>query len=73
MTLDTKFLSRGGGACRPTVRDQAERLHGLQTTPWNGVPFSRSGPQAVRPPYFRIMGPKLQAWLLNSDVIMSDR
>jgi hypothetical protein len=55
------------------VRDQAERLHGLRTTPWNGVPFSRAGPQAVRPPNFRIRGPKLQAWLLNSDVVMSDR
>jgi hypothetical protein len=27
--------------------------------------------QAVRPPNFRIEGPKLQAWLLNSDVVMS--
>jgi hypothetical protein len=55
------------------VQDLAERLHGLQSTLWNGVPFSRAGPQAVGPPYFRISGPKLQAWLLNSNVVMSDR
>jgi hypothetical protein len=29
------------------VRDQAERLHGLRTTPWNGVLFSRAGPKVV--------------------------
>jgi hypothetical protein len=57
----------------PTVQDLAERLHGLRTTLWNGVPFSRAGPQAVGPPYFRIRGPKLQAWLFNLDVAMSDR
>jgi hypothetical protein len=45
----------------------------LRTTLWNGVPFSRAGPQAVGPPYFRVRGPKLQAWLFNSDVAMSDR
>jgi hypothetical protein len=53
----------------PTVRDQAERLHGLRTTPWNGVPFFRVGSQAVGPPNFRIGGPRLQAWLLNSDIV----
>jgi hypothetical protein len=53
------------------VRDQAERLHGLQNTPWNEVSFSRAGPQAVGPPNFRIKGPKLQAWLFNSDVVTS--
>jgi hypothetical protein len=31
------------------------------------------GPQAVGLPYFRIRGPKMQAWLLNLDVGMSDR
>jgi hypothetical protein len=36
-------------------------------------PVLKSRPQAVGPPYFRIGGPKLQAWLLNSDVVMSDR
>ena len=51
------------------VRDQDERLHGLRTTPWNEVPFSRADPQAVRPPNFRIGGPRLQAWLLNSDIV----
>jgi hypothetical protein len=55
------------------VQDLTERLHGLQTTLWNGVPFSRAGPQAVGPPHFRVRGPKLQAWLFNSDVAMSDR
>jgi hypothetical protein len=55
------------------VQDLAEQLHGLQATLWNGVPFSRAGPQAVRPPHFRVRGPKLQAWLFNSDVAMSDR
>jgi hypothetical protein len=55
------------------VQDLAERLHGLRTTLWNGVPFSRAGPQTVIPPYFRIRGPTLQAWLFNSDVAMSDR
>jgi hypothetical protein len=55
------------------VRDQAERLHGLRTTPWNAIPYSRAGPQDVGPPNFRIRGPKLQAWLLNSDAVMSDR
>jgi hypothetical protein len=73
ITLDTKFPSRGGGACMPMVQDLAERLHGLQTTLWNGVPFSRAGPQAVGPPYFCIRGPKLQSWLFNLDVAMSDR
>jgi hypothetical protein len=43
------------------VQDLAERLHGLRTTLWNGVPFSRAGPQAVGPLYFHIRGPKLQA------------
>jgi hypothetical protein len=70
---DTKFPSRGDGACRPTVQDLAERLHGLRTTLWNGVLFSRAGPQAVGPPYLCIRGPKLQVWLFNSDVAMSDR
>jgi hypothetical protein len=28
-------------------------------------------PQVVGPPSFREGGPKLQAWLLNSDVVMS--
>jgi hypothetical protein len=41
-----------------------------RTTPWNGLPFFGTGPQAVRPPSFRKGGPKLQAWLLNSDVVM---
>jgi hypothetical protein len=39
--------------------------------PWNGVPFSRASSQAVGPPNFRIGGPKLRAWLPNSDVVMS--
>jgi hypothetical protein len=43
------------------VRDQAERLHGLRTTPWNEIPFSRAGSQAIGPPNFRIGGPRLQA------------
>jgi hypothetical protein len=47
------------------VHDLAERLHGLRTTLWNGVPFSRAGTQAVGPPHFRVRGPKLQAWLFN--------
>jgi hypothetical protein len=55
------------------VQDLAERLHGLRTTLWNEVPFSRAGPQAVGPPHFRVRGPKLQAWLFNSDVAMSNR
>jgi hypothetical protein len=55
------------------VRKQAKRPHRLRTTPWNGVPFSGAGPQAVGPPNFRIGGPKLQAWLLNSDVVMSEQ
>jgi len=38
-----------GGACRPTVRNQAERLHGLRTTPGDKCPFSSSGPQVVGP------------------------
>jgi hypothetical protein len=45
----------------------------LWATPWNRVPFSGAGSQAVGPPNFRIGGPKLQAWLLNSDVVVSDR
>jgi hypothetical protein len=53
------------------VRNQAKWPHRLRTTPWNGVPFSRAGSEAVGPPNFRIGGPKLQAWLLNSDVVMS--
>jgi hypothetical protein len=55
------------------VRNQAKRPHRLRTTPWNGVPFSEAGSQAVGPPNFRIRGPKLQAWLLNSDVVVLDR
>jgi hypothetical protein len=43
----------------------------LRTIPWNGVSFSGAGSQAVGPPNFRIGGPKLQAWLLNLDVVMS--
>jgi hypothetical protein len=35
------------------VWDQAKRPHRLWTTPWNGLPFSRTGPQAVGPSYFR--------------------
>jgi hypothetical protein len=35
------------------VWDQAKRPHRLRTTPWNGLPFSRTGPQAVGPSYFR--------------------
>jgi hypothetical protein len=31
-------------------------------------PFFRVGSQAVGPPNFRIGGPRLQAWLLNSDI-----
>jgi hypothetical protein len=34
-------------------------------------PFSKAGSQAVGLPNFRIGGPKLQAWLLNSDVVTS--
>jgi hypothetical protein len=55
------------------VRNQAKRPHWLRTTPWNGVPFSGASPQAVGPPNFRIGGPKLQAWLLNSNVVMSEQ
>jgi hypothetical protein len=55
------------------VRNQAKLPHMLRTTPWNGVLFSGGGSQAVGPPNFRIGGPKLQAWLLNSGVIMLDR
>jgi hypothetical protein len=55
------------------VWNQAKRPHRLWTTPWNGVPFSGVGFQVVGPPNFRIGGPKLLAWLLNSDVVMSDR
>jgi hypothetical protein len=55
------------------VWNQAKRSHRLRTTPWNGIPFSGVGSQAVRPPNFRIGGPKLLPWLLNSDVVMSDR
>jgi hypothetical protein len=36
-------------------------------------PVLHSRPQAVGHPYFRIRGPKLQAWLFNSDAAMSDR
>jgi hypothetical protein len=36
------------------VRNQAKRRHRLWTTPWNGVPFSRAGSQAIGPPNFRI-------------------
>jgi hypothetical protein len=43
----------------------------LRTIPWNELPFFGTGPQAVGPPCFRKGGPKLQAWLLNSDVVMS--
>jgi hypothetical protein len=53
------------------VWNQAKRPHRLWTSPWNGVPFSRAGSQAVGPPNFCIGGPKLQAWLLNSDVVTS--
>jgi hypothetical protein len=35
------------------VRNQAKRPHRLRTTPWNGVPFSRVGSQAVEPSCFR--------------------
>jgi hypothetical protein len=31
------------------VRDQAERLHGLWTTPGDKCPFSSSGPEVVGP------------------------
>jgi hypothetical protein len=34
------------------VRDQAERLHGLWTTPWNGVPFFRAGSRLSDLPTF---------------------
>jgi hypothetical protein len=40
---------QGGGACRPTVRDQVERLHGLRTTLGDQCPFSSSGPKVVGP------------------------
>jgi hypothetical protein len=53
------------------VQNQAKRPHRLRTTPWNEVLFSGAGSQAVEPPNFCIGGPKLQAWLLNSDVVMS--
>jgi hypothetical protein len=36
-------------------------------------PILQSGPLGYRTPCFRSGGPKLQAWLLNSDVIMSTR
>jgi hypothetical protein len=36
-------------------------------------PILQSRPQAVGPPYFRIRSPKLQAWLFNLDVAMSDK
>jgi hypothetical protein len=114
---------QSGGACRPTVRNQAERLHGFRTTPGDKCPFSSSGPQVARstglialntrvpvterwsvqafgygtrlsghtgsgPPHgtssrslepapcrallLSQRGLKLQAWLFNSDVNMSD-
>jgi hypothetical protein len=33
-------------------------------------PILWAGSQVVGPPNFRIGGPKLQAWQLNSDVVM---
>jgi hypothetical protein len=33
----------------PKVQNQAERLHGLQTTPRDKCPFSSSGPQVAGP------------------------
>jgi hypothetical protein len=53
------------------VRNQAKRPHRIRTTPWNGVLFSGASSQAVGPLNFHTGGPKLQAWLLNSDVVMS--
>jgi hypothetical protein len=35
------------------------------------APVLWNRPQAVGPPSFHKEGPKLQAWLLNSDVVMS--
>jgi hypothetical protein len=53
------------------VWDQAKRPHRLRTTPWNGLPLFRAAP-GCRALLLSQRGPKLQAWLFNSDVIMSD-
>jgi hypothetical protein len=39
-----RHLPQGGGVCRLTVRDQAERLHGFLTPPGDKCPFFRAGP-----------------------------
>jgi hypothetical protein len=43
----------------------------LRTTLGDKYPFSRTGPKAAGPPLPR--DPKLQAWLLNLDVIIPAR
>jgi hypothetical protein len=48
-TRSLGHLLQSGEVCRPTVRNQAERLHGLQTTPGDKCPFSSFGPQVAGP------------------------
>jgi hypothetical protein len=45
--------------------------HTAQDHSMERAPVLWNRPQAVRPPSFRKGGPKLRAWLLNSDVVMS--
>jgi hypothetical protein len=56
MTYSSKYLGTRHGVVECAgfrVWDQAKRPHRLRTSPWNGLPFFRTGPQAVGPSYFR--------------------
>jgi hypothetical protein len=63
---------QSGGACRLRVRNHAKRLHNfgpLQETSAHSLELVRRLPDPLQ----QERGPKLQAWLLNSDVIIPAR
>jgi hypothetical protein len=63
---------QSGGACRLRVQNQAKQLHSsrpLQETSTHSLELDPRLPDPL--PQWR--GPELQAWLLNSDVIIPAR
>jgi hypothetical protein len=49
VVLGTRTLAAEWWSVQATVRDQAERLHGLWTTLGDKCPFPSSGPQVADP------------------------